>query len=109
MPGAKQRLVAKELVLVFELGLGRNGDGRSQRQQIIKSCWHAITAIELRDDEEQATLLHRSIVATLGAKQLRPTDLEVAEIIRVVQKAHRVGFGVSHSELNLVLSHVVSA
>ena len=109
VPGAKQRVLAEELVLVFELGLGRNNDGRSQRQQIIKSCRHAITAIELRDDEEQAPLFHRSIVAPLSTKQLRPTDLEVREVIRVMQKAHRVGFGVAHSELNLVLSHVASA
>ena len=108
MPSTKQRPLAKELVLVFELRLGCRRNRRSQRQHIVKSCRHAIPAIELRDDEEQAPLLHRSIVTPLSAKQLRPTDLEVREIIRVMQEAHRIGFGVSHSELSLVLSHVAS-
>ena len=65
----------------------------------------AIPAIELRDDEEQTPFFHRSVVAPLSPKQLRPPVLEVRKMIRVMQKLHRIGFGVSHPNLNLVLSH----
>lgn len=103
--GAEERGFAEEFVFVFELCFGRFNHLRAQRQQVVVTSRCSIAAIEFGDDEEQAPFFHRSIIAPLSAEEFRPTNLEVFEIIRVMQKAHRVSFGVADSELRLVLSH----
>ena len=86
----------------------RRSDTRNlsfEGKKIIVSGGPPVPHFELSDYEEQTEFFHAPITAALGSKQLGPPDFKVAQIIRVMQISHRIGFAVSHSDLGSMLVH----
>jgi hypothetical protein len=98
----QQYTVAVQKILVFEFRGADPLDAGFQSQQIVIFCRLPKMGTEADDDHEQARLFHLAIVSALGPQQFCPAHLEEDRIIRVVQKAHRVGLFVAHAELDFV-------
>lgn len=49
--------------------------------------------------------LHIPVANARGAAEFGPSDLHPDEVIRIVDHAHLVGFGIPHAEARLVKGH----
>ena len=73
------------------------GPRRRDLQLVVVAGRLPVLAVRLDDRQREAVGLHLAIAPARLAQQIRASDLEPDEVVRVVHDAHLVGFGVPHA------------
>ena len=99
--GAEQYTAVFEFVNMVDAGACGAVDARGQREQVIVVGGFSEFDLKPRDGEKLAGFFHVGVIVTLLAQKLCSALLEINQVLRVVQIAHRVALGIANPNLRV--------
>src|SRR5262249_19324726 len=79
--------------------------GRSHENLVIVASGAAVATFDVRHEDPEAGILHRTVRKTGNAAKLGAADLEPDEVIAVVHDAHGIGLRIADSQGQVDGSH----